>query len=53
MEARVINKKNKIFFFFDRICKFETRVKKIIEKITGIEAGLEANNKSIIKKSSK
>lgn len=48
-----INKNSNIHFGLKKIMYFEIILKKIIEKITGNEDGLEANNKKIIKKSSK
>ncbi len=53
VEIKRINRNNKILFGSNKILYFEIIRKKIIENITGNEAGLEANSKNIIKKSSK
>ena len=48
-----IDRNNKILFGSNKILNFAIVRKKIIENTTGNEAGLEANSKNIIKKSSK
>ena len=53
VEIKRINRNNKILFGSNKFLYFEIVRKKITENITGNEAGLEANSKNIIKKSSK
>lgn len=45
----MVSKINKIYFFFKKKLNFRNSTNKIIEKITGIEVGLELNSNNIIK----
>tara|TARA_A100001035_G_C27483919_1_gene364472 strand:+ start:318 stop:572 length:255 start_codon:yes stop_codon:yes gene_type:complete len=53
VEINKVIKDSKIIFELNKNWYFEIKIKKIIEKITGNEDGLDANNKIITKKSCK
>ena len=53
IEKNIIKINNIIFFWLKKIFNFEIIINDTIIKITGIEDGLEVNNRRIIIKSSK
>tara|TARA_B100001029_G_C14581714_1_gene194319 strand:+ start:52 stop:264 length:213 start_codon:yes stop_codon:yes gene_type:complete len=53
VKINIASKNSKIFFGVKKIWYIEIEIKKTIANITGIEDGLEVNNKNIMKISSK
>ena len=45
----MVNRTDKIYFFLKKILNFKIKINKKIEKITGIEEGLELSSNNIIK----